>query len=60
MQDINLVCTLDGAEYKEYEVLMNEQSLGVISWKSEVTHHRVVGIQPLVMVTLATFKHKKK
>lgn len=35
MQDINLVCTLDGAEYKEYEVLMNEQSLGVISWKSE-------------------------
>lgn len=35
MQDINLVCTLNGAEYKEYEVLMNEQSLGVISWKSE-------------------------
>ena len=35
MQDINLVCTLDGAEYKEYEVLMNEQSLGVISWKSD-------------------------
>lgn len=35
MQDINLVCTLNGAEYKEYEVLMNEKSLGVISWKSE-------------------------
>lgn len=35
MQDINLVCTLDGAEYKEYEVFMNEQSLGVISWKSD-------------------------
>jgi len=35
MQDINLVCTLDGAEYKEYEVLMNEESLGVISWKSD-------------------------
>lgn len=35
MQDINLVCTLDGAEYKEYEVFINEQSLGVISWKSE-------------------------
>lgn len=35
MQDINLVCTLNGADYKEYEVLMNEQPLGVISWKSE-------------------------
>ena len=35
MQNINLVCTLDGAEYKEYEVLMNEESLGVISWKRD-------------------------
>lgn len=36
MEDISLVCTLDGAEYKEYEVLINEQPLGIISWKSEV------------------------
>lgn len=34
MQDISLVCTLDGAEYKEYEVLINEQQLGIVSWKS--------------------------
>ena len=35
MEDISFVCTLDGAEYKEYEVLINEQSLGIISWKSD-------------------------
>jgi len=35
MQDINLVCTVDGAEYKEYEVLVDDQPLGIISWKSE-------------------------
>jgi len=35
MQDIKLACTLDGAEYKEYEVMANEQPLGLISWKSE-------------------------
>lgn len=35
MQAINLVCTLDGAEYKEYEVLSNDQPLGVISWNGE-------------------------
>jgi hypothetical protein len=35
MQDISLVCTLDGIEYKEYDVLMNEQSLGIISWRKE-------------------------
>lgn len=35
MQNISLVCTLDGAEYKEYEVLSDEQPLGIISWKSE-------------------------
>ncbi len=35
MQDINLVCTVDGAEYKEYEVLIDAQPLGIISWKSE-------------------------
>jgi len=35
MQDINLVCTVDGAEYKEYEVLIDDQPLGIISWKSE-------------------------
>lgn len=35
MQDMRLVCTLDGAEYKEYEVLIDEQPLGIISWKGE-------------------------
>lgn len=35
MQDTNLVCTLDGVEYKEYEVLINDRPLGVISWKGE-------------------------
>jgi len=35
MQDINLVCTVDGTEYKEYEVLIDDQPLGIISWKSE-------------------------
>jgi len=41
---IRLECTLDGAEYKEYEVLINEQPLGVISWKVIVIHRKVVGI----------------
>jgi YHS domain-containing protein len=35
MQENELVCILDGAEYKEYELLTNSQLLGVISWKSE-------------------------
>ena len=35
MQDMKLVCTLDGAEYKEYEVLIDEQPLGIISWKGD-------------------------
>ena len=35
MQEIELVCTLDGANYKEYELLRNSQPLGIISWKSE-------------------------
>ncbi len=35
MQDTRLACTLDGADYKEYQVLVNEQPLGLISWKSE-------------------------
>ncbi len=35
MQDLTLVCTFDGSEYKEYELLINDQPLGVISWKSE-------------------------
>jgi len=26
---------VDGAEYKEYEVLVDDQPLGIISWKSE-------------------------
>lgn len=37
MQDMRLVCNLDGAEYKEYEVLINDQPLGIISWKGECT-----------------------
>jgi len=36
MQDIKLVCTLDGAEYKEYKVFVNQQLVGVISWKGEL------------------------
>ena len=35
MQDIKLECTLDGAEYKEYKVLFNDRSSGVISWKAD-------------------------
>ena len=35
MQNIELTCTLDGNEYKEYEVLVDAQPLGVISWKSD-------------------------
>ena len=34
MQEI-LTCTLAGTEYKEYEVLINGQPLGIISWKSD-------------------------
>lgn len=32
IQGIKLVCTLDGIRYKEYELLLNEQPLGVVSW----------------------------
>lgn len=35
MEDTRLSCTLDGADYKEYQVLINGQPLGLISWKSE-------------------------
>lgn len=35
MQDIKIICTLDGAEYKEYQLVINEQPIGVISWKSQ-------------------------
>ena len=35
MQNINLECIVDGNEYKEYEVLIDEQPLGIVSWKSE-------------------------
>lgn len=35
MQDIRLECTLDGNEYKEYEVFFSDQSLGVVSWDHE-------------------------
>lgn len=35
MQDIELVCVLDGTNYKEYELLIDSQSTGIISWKSE-------------------------
>lgn len=35
MQDIRLECTLDGNEYKEYEVFSNDQPLGVVSWDHE-------------------------
>lgn len=35
MQDVKLLCTLDGSDYKEYNVEINEQSLGIISWNSD-------------------------
>lgn len=35
MQDVKLLCTLDGSDYKEYKVEVNEQLLGVISWNSD-------------------------
>lgn len=35
MQDVKLLCTLDGSDYKEYKVEMDEQPLGVISWNSD-------------------------
>lgn len=35
MQDVKLVCTLDGSDYKEYKVEMDEQPLGIISWNSD-------------------------
>lgn len=35
IQGIKLVCTLDGIGYKEYELLLNEQPLGVVSWDSK-------------------------
>lgn len=35
IQGIRLVCTLDGTRYKEYELLLNEQPLGVVSWDTK-------------------------
>jgi hypothetical protein len=35
MQKQELVCILDGDDYKEYEVLIDAQPLGVISWNGE-------------------------
>ena len=35
MQNMKLLSTVDSAEYKEYELLVNEQLLGIISWTSE-------------------------
>ncbi len=35
MQNLKLTCSVDGTDYKEYEVLINDQPLGLISWKSE-------------------------
>lgn len=35
IQNIRCECTLDGSGYKEYEVFLNEQPLGIISWKSD-------------------------
>jgi len=35
MQGMRLECTLDGTEYKEYEVSLNDQSLGVIAWHKD-------------------------
>lgn len=35
MQDVKLLCTLDGSDYKEYEVEIDKQPLGVISWHSD-------------------------
>jgi len=34
MQNINLECIVDGHEYKEYEVWLGEQPLGIVSWKN--------------------------
>lgn len=34
-QDIRWNCTLDGTGYKEYEVFLNDQPLGVVSWDAE-------------------------
>lgn len=34
MQDVKLLCTLDGSDYKEYRVEIDDRSLGVISWNS--------------------------
>lgn len=36
MENINLKCIVDGTEYKEYEALIGEQSLGIVSWKNEL------------------------
>lgn len=35
IQNIRCECTLDGSGYKEYEVFLNDQPLGIISWKSD-------------------------
>lgn len=39
--DVRWKCILDGAGYKEYEVFLNNQPLGVVSWSSE--HDNLVG-----------------
>jgi len=41
MQDITLICTVDGAEYKEYEVLINDEPLLFLE-KMNVTHRRLL------------------
>ncbi|KJH70305.1 hypothetical protein [Aliterella atlantica] len=35
MQNVKLLCTLDGSDYKEYKVEIDEQTLGLISWNSD-------------------------
>jgi hypothetical protein len=34
MQEIEMVCTLNEPEYKEYELLINGKTVGVIAWAS--------------------------
>ncbi len=36
MQEVELVCTLDSRECKDYELLINEHPSGVISWQGEI------------------------
>jgi len=57
MQDITLICTVDGAEYKEYEVLINDEQ-ELFLGKNERDPSEVVGIQP--QATFDTFKPENK